>query len=140
MGFSDGYLTHLLTDHLWWEAVVDPFRKKFPPTLHEKDFRSLYYRETDQIDLDLYRQMSWRPEAWSKLEAATAVDFASLLTAEEITQWRDRTLLWYEDPGHDPMVEPVYITRADTQAFIERAVKEIAGIFANLNGPLRSQG
>jgi len=140
MGFSEGYLTHILTDRLWWEAVIDPFRKILPPTFPEQDFRSLYYRETDQIDIDLYRQMPWRPEIWSKLDAATAADFAPFLTAEEIDQWRDRTLVWYEDPGHDPMIEPVYITRADTQTFIDRAVTEIARIFADLKRPLDSKG
>jgi hypothetical protein len=132
LGFSEGYLAHLLTDRLWWEAVFSPFRKKLPPTLPEKNVRSLYYRDTDQVDLDLYLQSPWRPDAWARLKKATAAGFPLFLAAEEVTQWRDRTLLWYEDPRHEPGVEPVYITRMATQVFIERAATEIAGIFADL--------
>lgn len=63
LGFAGGYLTHLLTDHLWWEMVIAPFHKKFPPSFPEAELRSLYYRDTDQIDVDLYRRMPWRPQA-----------------------------------------------------------------------------
>jgi hypothetical protein len=140
MGFPKGYLTHILTDRIWWQSVFNPFRNELHPILSDQELRSLYYRETDQIDLDLFRQVPWRPEVWSRLDAATAVDFAPFLTAEEIIQWRDRTLVWYEDPGHDPKVEPVHITRANTQAFISQAVQEIAGIFADLKWPLGSKG
>ena len=130
MGFSAGYLAHLLTDFLWRQAVIDPFRKKNLPTLPEKEIRSLYYRNTDQVDLDLYRQMPWRPQVWHSLKTAVAGDFPPLLTAKEITLWRDRTLGWFELHDHDPQEEPLSITLADTLDFVERAVKEIAGIFA----------
>ena len=129
IGFAGGYLAHLLTDRFWWQTIITPFRKKFPPTFPEPDFRRLYYRDTDRIDLDLYRQMPWRPQAWSSLEAVTAADFIPFLTAVEILQWRTRTLRWYDDPVPDTMVEPVYISRLDTQAFIGQAVKEIAELF-----------
>ena len=129
VGFAGGYLTHLLTDRLWWQTVITPFRAKFPPAFPDSDFRRLYYRYTDRIDLDLYRQMPWRPLAWSSLQAATAVDFVPFLTAVEILQWRDRTLCWYDDPAHASTVEPVYISRLDTQAFIVRAAEEINALF-----------
>jgi hypothetical protein len=128
-GFSGGYLAHLLTDRLWWQTIINPFRQKFPSTFPEPEFRSLYYRDTDRIDLDLYRQMPWRPQVWSSLETATATDFAPFLTAAELLQWRDRTLRWYDDPAHDSKVEPVYISRLDTQAFIVQAADEIANLW-----------
>ena len=130
MGFSAGYLTHLLTDFLWSRSVIDPFRQKLSPTLPEKEVRVLYYRDTDRIDFDLYYRMPWRPQVWTSLKTAKAVDFASLLTAEEITLWRDRTLLWFADPGHDSMVEPRYISSLDAQTFIDRAAREISELFS----------
>ncbi|HVM72735.1 MAG TPA: hypothetical protein VMT91_13315, partial [Anaerolineales bacterium] len=132
-GFSGGYLTHLLTDRLWWQTIITPFRQRFPSTFPEKEFRSLYYRDTDRIDLDLYRQAAWRPQAWSSLETAAAADFAPFLTAAEILQWRDRTLRWYDDPVHDCAAEPVYISLSDTQAFIGRAGLEIAELYSGFS-------
>ena len=129
-GFAGGYLAHLLTDRLWWQTVITPFRAKFPPDFREPDFRKLYYRDTDRIDLDLYRQAPWRPQAWSSLESASAIDFPPFLTAAEILQWRDRSLHWFDDPSHAALGAPVYITQFDTQAFIVRAVDEIAGLFS----------
>ena len=76
--FAGGYLAHLLTDRLWWQTVITPFRKKFPSNFPEPEFRSLYYRDTDRIDLDLYRQMPWRPQAWSSLEAVYSHGFCSI--------------------------------------------------------------
>ena len=74
-GFVGGYLAHLLTDRLWWQTIITPFRNKFPPTFSDPDFRSLYYKDTDRIDLDLYRQMPWRPQVWTSLASADARDF-----------------------------------------------------------------
>jgi hypothetical protein len=130
-GFSGGYLAHLLTDRLWWQTIITPFRTKFPPDFPEPDFRKLYYRDTDRIDLDLYRLASWRPQAWSSLESASAADFPPFLTAAEIMQWRDRTLRWFDDPAHTALGQPVYLTLLDTQTFIVQAVNEIARLFAS---------
>ena len=130
LGFIGGYLTHLLTDRLWWQTVIAPFRNKFPSTLPESDFRTLYYQDTDGIDIDLYRMMPWRPQVWSGLETAKAKDFALLLTEEEILRWRDRTLLWFNQHAQDLTVHPVYISFSDTQIFIKRAAKEIAGLLS----------
>ena len=127
-GFSAGYLTHLLTDLFWRQAVIDPFRKKLPPAMPDKEVRKIYYRDTDQIDFDLFRQMPWRPQAWLSLRKAVAEDFYSLLTGAEILQWRDRTLDWYDDPGHDPKVEPAFMTLAGTHTFIKQAGTQISGI------------
>lgn len=125
MGFAEGYVAHILTDRLWVKAVLDPFRKSIPPLLSTQEQRALYYLETDQIDFDLYHQMSWRLEVWSKLAAVQPTDFALLMTAGEIGQWRDRTLIWFEELKQEPMIEPVHITGADVQVFIDQAAEEI---------------
>jgi hypothetical protein len=130
-GFAGGYLAHLLTDRLWWQTIIAPFRAKFPPDFPEPDFRKLYYRDTDRIDFDLYRQMPWQAQAWSSLESASAADFPPFLTATEILQWRDRTLHWFDDPIHTALGEPVYLTLLKTQTFILQAVAEIASLFSS---------
>jgi hypothetical protein len=129
-GFAGGYLAHLLTDRLWWQTIITPFRNTFPPTFPEPDFRTIYYRDTDPIDLELYRQMPWRLQVWASLASATALDFPPFLTGTEIQQWRDRTLDWFDVHILDPLVEPVHISYIDTQLFIKRAIQEIAGLFS----------
>ena len=135
MGFAEGYVAHILTDHLWAETVVDSFCKSIPSHLSTQEQRSLYYLETDQIDFDLYHQMPWRPEVWTKLAAAQPRDFALSLTAEEIGQWRDRTLIWFEELKQEPMIEPVHITRAAVKGFIDQAAEEIMKTFKAWQSP-----
>jgi hypothetical protein len=47
------------------------------------------------------------------------------MTAGEIGQWRDRTLIWFEELKQEPMIEPEHITGADVQVFIDQAAEEI---------------
>jgi len=83
-GFAEGYAAHLLTDRLWVETVVEPLRESSPfKNLSAQEARSLYYRETDQIDFNLYHHVPWRATVWARLAAAQPRDFAPLLTAEE---------------------------------------------------------
>lgn len=128
--FTTGYVSHLLADRIWVEAVVDPFRKRHPPTLSPEEERTLYYLETDQVDFDLYRRVPWRLEVWSQLASAHPFDFLTLLTAGEIGAWRDKTLIWFEKLKEEPLIEPVYITTGDVNVFIDRAARAITQTFA----------
>ncbi len=92
--------------------------------------RELYYRETDQIDCNLYHHMPWRPRVWEYLGEAQAVDFPPLLSATEIDQWRRRTLDWFSDPQHEPKVRPQHITDERVAAFIQQAVEYVNEWFA----------
>lgn len=127
--FVEGYAAHLLTDRFWVQTLLKSFRARVPETTPDEELRSLYYRETDWIDLDLYRRLPWRASVWEKLAAAEPVGFESLLTAEEIGQWRARTLGWYEDPKHQVLEEPVYIGGADVEAFATEAAQAIVADF-----------
>ena len=127
-GFAAGYATHLLTDLLWRQAVIDPFREQLLPGLPDKEVRSLYYHDTDQIDRELYGRVPWRLQAWDGLKAARAADFPPFLSAEEIRAWRERTLLWFEVHGSDPNVDPVHISLQREETFISQAAKEIGAI------------
>jgi hypothetical protein len=127
--FAQGYMCHLLTDDLWYRTVIEPFFQSVPQVLSEPQRRSLYYLETDQIDFDIYHQAPWRQEVWSRLAAAQSRDFAKLLTAGEISQWRDRTLIWFEKLKQEPMIEPVHITIPNVNNFIDKAIGEMAKFF-----------
>jgi hypothetical protein len=135
MGFAEGYVAHILTDRLWVETVYDSFCKSIPPHLSAQEQRSLYYLETDQIDFNLYHQMPWRKEVWSKLAATQPKDFDTLLTAEEIRQWRDKTLIWFEELKQEPMIEPVHITDEMVRVFIDQAAEEVLRAFKEWKTP-----
>ena len=53
MGFAEGYVAHILIDHLWGDKIGDSFRRSIPPDLPPQERASLHYLETDQIDIDL---------------------------------------------------------------------------------------
>src|SRR5262245_21916082 len=48
--FALGYAAHILTDRLWESTVIETFRQRIPPDTEDAARRSLYYRETDQVD------------------------------------------------------------------------------------------
>ena len=129
--FAEGYAAHLLTDRLWIDTVFASFRASIPADLTRQEYRALYYRDTDQIDLELHHRMPWRPQVWRRLAAAEARDFFPLLTAEEIERWQQRTLDWYDKLKGEPGIKPLYITLAAVQAFIERAAETTVRQFAN---------
>ena len=118
---AEGYAVHLLTDRLWREKVIVPFRANVPQDIPYQDLRSLYYQDTDQIDFNLYYQMPWRAEVWAKLAAAAPEPIDALLTAQEIGLWRDRTLDWFEKLKKEPNIDPMHITDAVVRAFIDEA-------------------
>ena len=105
------------------------FRKRIPQGISAEERRILYYQETDQVDFNLYHQMRWRRQVWTKLVATQPKDFPPLLTGEEIKRWRDRTLRWFEELKEEPGIEPVHITDNDIQIFIDQAGEMVTRYF-----------
>jgi hypothetical protein len=127
--FTAGYAAHLLTDRLWIQTTFVTFRASLPPDVDDAARRTLYYQETDQIDCNLHRDMSWRPTVWAALAQATAPDFPPWLTNSEIHLWRERTMNWFDDPGHNPHISPQYVTDALVANFIQQAAEYVANQF-----------
>ena len=128
--FADGYAAHLLTDRLWDALLERDYRPRVPPDLDPAERRALYYRETDQLDFNLYHGSPWRPRAWTLLGQARPPEFAPLLAAEEIGRRRDRTLAWFETPEKEPRITTVHLTDAAVGAFSERATDAVAAALA----------
>lgn len=131
--FARGYAAHILTDRIWVKRIVKPLRATLPKDISQAELASLYYRDTGQIDFNLYNHQPWRSKVWAQLAQANPIDFTDLLTASEIGQWRDRTLNWFTDLKEDPKIEPDYITDAMVQDFIPYAAKEITNLFQAWN-------
>ncbi len=127
--FRTGYALHLLTDHFWTHGNVATFIENLPKTMAESEKRALYYRETDQVDCNLYRQMPWRQSVWELLATTVARDFDDLLTAQEIQKWLVRDLNWFEKNKEQPRITPIYITDEVAAAFIEHAADKAVLFF-----------
>lgn len=121
-----GYAAHLLADRLWARTTLLEFRERASESLDEAALRTLYYRELDQIDIDLYRAAPWQEAFWRRLADAAALDVPGLLSAAEIDAWRQRTLGWFEDPAHDPGIVPRHITHERVHAFVVEATEAVS--------------
>jgi hypothetical protein len=128
---------HILTDAAWRERLILPFRRRFLEKLGYPELRTLYYNETDKLDFDLYDEQPWRPEVWSLLRAAQALDIRlgdgdPLLTAGEIHAWRTRTLGWFDAHREKADYQPQYLTREIVWPFIPETAARIAAQLAEL--------
>ena len=95
------------------------------------EIRAIYYRETDQIDFDLYNGRPWRPRVWELLAAARPADLPGLLTAHEIAAWQQRTLHWFGETLAEPGIQPAYFSLARVLAFIEDTAAGLAADWAH---------
>jgi len=127
--FRTGYALHLLADHFWTHWIVVIFKDKLTAGMPDSEKRALYYRETDQVDFNLYHQVPWRPKVWNYLASSSPQDFDGLLTANEIQKWLARDLNWFERIKDEPRITPIFITDAITGSFIERAAERASKFF-----------
>ena len=116
-----GYCIHLLTDYFWDDIVMPNLYNNILADLPHAEERSLYYLDTDQVDFNLYRSVSWRPSVWKMLREVSSYDIESLLTAEEVSLWRDRVVNWFDKIKQEPKVVPRYITDSIVMEFIDEA-------------------
>lgn len=117
--FVGGYAAHLLTDYWWLQAFARPFFERFSSDTPSEERREWYYRETDQVDFNLYRCAAWRQAVWRMLAEACAPDFSPYLSADEIDGWRQRTLDWFEKLKQEPGILPQFITDEVVADFIQ---------------------
>lgn len=124
-----GYAAHVLTDRLWLTRVYNPFLER-NQRLAREELRSLYYRETDQVDFNLYHQSQWRGPVWEALEPAEAPGDVHLVTPSEVDQWRRRTLRWFTELKDEPGIVPREITDEMVAEFVSEASSVVVEQFA----------
>jgi len=108
--------------------VIDPFREQLLPGLPDKEVRSLYYHDTDQIDRELYGRVPWRLQAWDGLKAARAADFPPFLSAEEIRAWRSALCSGSRSTAAIQTLTRFIFPCSGEETFISQAAKEIGAI------------
>src|SRR5262245_5263037 len=89
MDFIEGYAAHVLTDWLWHNAISRPFLAGLPGAMTVQERNQLYSCETEQLEIELYHRLPWRHEVWRLLKQAIACDVDDLVTAEEISRFRE---------------------------------------------------
>ena len=117
--FLWGYGIHILTDMYWSKSVYLEFVEKFnKDTAPVQEERWAYYNDTDVLDLLLYNECNWRIDVWLCLQNAEYSDFINLLSAQEIRQWNERTLHWYDSDASKHTNPIKYIMQSDIEDFI----------------------
>lgn len=56
-------------------------------TLDKVERAQLYYRETDQINLDLFNKEPWSSSILSDLEASPGYNIPNLVSKDEVENW-----------------------------------------------------
>lgn len=135
--FLVGYVAHILADRRWTATVIPHFSQALPSSVSADERRTVYYQETDQIDFNLYHHAPWRPVTWMALATAAPLPAEALLTAAEIGQWRDRTLVWFDLLKEEPRITPTYITDMIVATFIEETVAALHDTFDTWDMPLQ---
>ena len=118
------YATHVLTDLLWRARVWFPLRSSLPADMDYAQGRALYYRETDEIDREIFETAPWRDQVWRLLAEAQPADVPGMVSVTEIALWRKRTLGWFDHLA-PAVVPPRYLTTGDVLAFAEHAAVQV---------------
>lgn len=121
-----GYIAHVLTDLLWRARVWFPLSSSLPSEIGHEERRALYYRETDEIDRQIFQTAPWRDQVWRLLAEAQPADVPGMVSATEIALWHQRTLGWFDHLG--PATEPPrYLTTDGVLSFVEHAAEQVLG-------------
>ena len=124
--FDVGYGVHALTDGYWVPSVKRDFPDMVDPRC-DVLIPALYYNDVSQTDFRLYAESPERPLIFALLRAAVPPADHPLLTADELSQWRDEQFSFYEGPcPHDAPVRHVDV--AYVERFIDRLVPRLEQI------------
>lgn len=126
--FRLGYGVHLLTDMMWFVSVFNNGMKSYDDDPNPiQSYATAYYNDTDCIDTELYKTLTYRQHICELLETAEPLAFDNLLTANEINKWKKRTLSWYDE--NNRQYKPIkYITMDDINEFIAKSSSDIINI------------
>ncbi|NGZ76917.1 zinc dependent phospholipase C family protein [Saccharibacillus alkalitolerans] len=127
--YIKGYFAHVLTDYLWGRSVYAEFKKRMEEEFAAPErIKPQYYLDTDRIDFLLYETAEWRERLWQGLLRAPAYEVSPLLNAQEVNDWRLRTIRWFEQPTNKPEIGPRYITPEVVETFMLEAGDAIRGM------------
>jgi hypothetical protein len=130
----EGYAVHLLTDAQWHDEVILPYRERIRGDGRWDEMPGLYYRDCDAVDGELFICCPWRPEVWTALRRARPQAFDGLLTAEEVSRWRDRSLARLEADSGGTDRWPLYLETPEVLAFVKKTAADIGRTLSRWRG------
>lgn len=124
--FYCGYGIHILTDIYWNETIYAMFISRYDEDkTPAQDKTWAYYNDTDKLDFELYKKYEHRPEIWDYLQNIKAIEIDSLVSADEVSAWKNRTLHWF-DSGESQHKNPIkYIFYDDLLSFMKETTMKI---------------
>ncbi|WP_079912369.1 hypothetical protein [Paenibacillus sp. 32352] len=130
--FVRGYFAHVLTDYFWVQQVYSSFKEKaLADGLEPESMRRAYYRDTDQIDFNYYRNKPWTGEVWSQLIQSKAFALEPYVTFDEVNYWRYRTVHWFDLLAKEPGETPRYITEPMTEEFSQAVAERVKQVLTD---------
>lgn len=133
--FDLGYLIHIATDIIWTSNIYNKFCTIYDDNnmkpIDKAERRSCFYNETDQFDLQLYNNASYRKEIWKLLESAKPHNASKLLSDNEINLWNQHILKWYNNFDHKKYTPIKYLNIDMINDFINIASNKIIKIIEN---------
>ena len=111
----------MLTDALWHDEVILPYRERVRGDRRWDEMPGLYYKDCDAVDEELFFCCPWRPEVWAALKRARPQAFDGLLAAEEVSGWRDRAVVRLESDPSPADRWPLYLDTTEVLAFVKHA-------------------
>ena len=129
MDFFLGYAVHILTDHQWAMTVylrfLDAYTRDKEPLLGCDE---AFYNDLNGLSYALYKESQWRTDTESALANSTGIDVPGLVTADEVNEWKRRSLIWFVGAEDGIKYPPKYITLSDVRTFISESVDQISKI------------
>jgi len=136
--FAEGYAVHVLTDAMWHDEVILPYRERVRGDGRWDEMPALYYRDCDAVDVELYFCYPWRPEVWAAMRRCRPHAFDGLVGSGEVAGWRERALGRLEAESSPADLWPLYLEAPEAAAFAKRAAYGIGRVLETWRGQFRA--
>ena len=91
--FVKGYCIHTMLDIFWINKIFNVLAGTLRAgAINFEEIRTVYYRETNFCDAEIYRGEEWVPRYRKTLEDIVPMGFEGLLSSEEVGLWRNEVI------------------------------------------------
>ncbi|MFC7681820.1 hypothetical protein [Paenibacillus sp. GCM10028914] len=129
--FVIGYFSHIYTDLRWTETIYAEFESEYKG--EKTDLRKTYNNEVSQLEFNLTRDVENSDILLRKFLKARGFEISPFVTLDEINQFRDIKVKWFQDPKNEPLISPIYFTADRIKRFISETSNEITDLFNDYN-------
>jgi len=121
-----GYFTHIYTDMKWTHNLYAEYKEQY----HGEDIRHSYHQEAAQLEFELQRIVQEQgDDPVSMLLQAEGYAVEPLVTASEVTKYRDMKIEWLNDAANEPHIVLIYFTLERVEEFVRVTSEELQKLF-----------